>query len=192
MQLENKQYSVVNNIFSDKVLKLLEPYSILLPTDKSSYDVWPLESTNNRTAPECFTCDVLGKDRTEIINELFENPNLPCYKKTWLKHCDIAVQKMPVGGFIDRHRDYCLFSLTVFLSSFEGGQFVWSDEQGNDHVVDPAPNKAVIACYNDYIYGAPHEVMPVISGLRFTLQLFVFSKQKTNQRTNVVWETKEP
>lgn len=189
MQLENKKYTVVENVFSDKVLRIIEPYAKLLPSDKSSYDVWPEQSTGSKTTPECFTCDVLGKDRAEILNELFENINLPCYKKNWLKNADIAIQKMPVGGFIPKHSDYCIFSLTVFLSEVQGGEFVWLDEANTEHIVSPLVNKAVIACYNDYIRGATHEVKPVESGIRFTLQLFVFPKHKIIERKDVNWET---
>ena len=191
MQLENKKYTVVDNIFSDRVLKLLEPYAKLLPTDKSSYAVWPDRSTRNKTLPECFTCDVLGKDRAEILHELFENSNLPCYKKNWLKYADIAVQKMPQGALIDQHADQCIFSLTVFLSSFKGGYFVWLDEDGFMHTVEPAINKAVFACYDDYIQGAPHKVNPVESGTRFTLQLFVFDKKERTTNKSVVWDIEE-
>lgn len=191
MQLENKKYTVVNNIFSNKVLRILEPYAKLLSTDKSSYNVWPERSTRNKTLPECFTCDVLGKDRAEILHELFENPNLPCYKKNWLRNADIAVQKMPKGSLIDRHTDNCIFSLTVFLSLVRGGHFVWWDEDGLMHTVEPAINTAVFACYSDYIQGAPHEVKTVESGIRFTLQLFVFPKHKTTERKDVIWETNE-
>lgn len=188
-QLENKQFTVIDNIFSDRVLKILEPYAKMLPTDKSSYNVWPKESTRNNTAPECFTCDILGKDRIEIINELFENPKLPCYKKVWLNNADIAVQKIPTGGFIDKHSDLCMFSLTVFLSKVEGGQFVWWDEQSTKHIVETSVNKAVLACYNDFVRGAAHEVLPVESETRFTLQMFVFPKHKIDYNKNVVWET---
>lgn len=192
MQLENKQYTVVENILSDRVLKLLEPYAKLLPSDKSSYAVWPAEATRNNTMPECFTCDILGKDRAEILHELFENPKLPCYKKGWIKHADLAVQKIPTGGFIDKHSDNCIFSLTVFLSEVVGGQFRWWDESNIMHTVYPTINTGVLACYNDYIRGAPHEVTPVESNVRFTLQLFVFSKNKTNKRNEVIWESETP
>ena len=193
MQLENKKYIVVENVFSDKVLKILEPYAALLPTDKSSYNVWPSESTNNNTAPECFTCDVIGKDRLTIIDELYNNSNLPCFKKSWIKQCDIAVQKIPQGGYIPKHTDYCIFSLTVFLSSFAGGEFKWWDENNTEHVIQPSVNKSIIACYNDFTRGALHEVMPVIDGLRFTLQLFVFDKRKnsTSKQGAIILENNE-
>jgi hypothetical protein len=182
-QLENKIYTVVDNIFSDKVLTMLEPYAKLLPSDKSSYSVWPAESTNNNTTPECFTCDVLGNDRLAVINELYNNADLPCYKKSWLKSCDIVVQKMPVGGLIPKHSDYCIFSLTVFLSEVEGGEFVWWDSNNNLHTVDTKYNTGVIACYNNYLRGASHRVQPVLAGLRLTLQLFVFDKFNKSDNT---------
>ena len=187
--MQTKKFTVVDGIFSDRVLTLLEPYAKLLPTDKSSYNVWPDRSTRNKTLPECFTCDVLGKDRTEILHELFENPALPCYKQNWLKDADIAVQKMPEGALIDQHADRCLFSLTVFLSSVNGGYFVWWDDDGFMHTVEPVVNKAVFASYDDYVQGAPHKVNPVESGTRFTLQLFVFAKHNNTKRKDVVWET---
>jgi hypothetical protein len=183
-QLENKIYTVVDNIFSDKVLTMLEPYAKLLPSDKSSYSVWPAESTNNNTTPECFTCDVLGNDRLAVINELYNNADLPCYKKSWLKSCDIVVQKIPVGGLIPKHSDYCIFSLTVFLSEVEGGEFVWWDSNNNLHTVDTKYNTGVIACYNNYLRGASHRVQPVLAGLRLTLQLFVFDKFNKSDNTS--------
>lgn len=194
MQLENKKYIVVESVFSDKVLKMLEPYATFLPTDKSSYNVWPSESTNNNTAPECFTCDVIGKDRLTIVDELYNNPALPCFKKAWIKQCDVAVQKIPKGGYIPKHTDHCMFSLTLFLSSFLGGEFKWWGEDDNkEYVVQPSINKAIIACYNDYTTGALHQVLPVIEGSRFTLQLFVVNKKKNlipNQDT-VILENNE-
>jgi hypothetical protein len=176
MSTNTKKFTVYDSIFSDKVLKLLEPYTKLLPTDKSSYDVWDPQATMNKTLTESFTCDVLGKDRMEIINELFENPELPCYKKTWLKKCDIAIHKVPPTSLLKKHKDVCRFSLTVFLSSVEGGQFIWWDEEDNEYSVDPYPNKGIIACYDNFTQGAAHAVRPVISGIRYSLQLFVYPK----------------
>lgn len=191
MQLESKIYTVVESILSDKVLKILEPYAKLLPNDKSSYDVWAAESTNNNTAPECFTCDVLGKDRLEIVEELYNNDRLPCYQKKWLRNCDIAVQKLPVGGFIPKHTDHCVFSLTVFLSNVSGGEFVWWDNEVV-HIVTPSVNTGVIACYNTYIRGASHEVKEVKEGVRYTMQLFVFDKKdRTTDNKSVVWDLED-
>ena len=189
-QLENKQYRVFENLFSSKTLNIIESYAKLLPDDKSSYTVWPSEATNNNTAPECFTCDILGKDRLEIINELYNNSKLPCYKKSWLKDSNIVVQKLPIGGHIPKHTDYCIFSLTLFLSTPSGGEFVWWDERNNEHIVTPKFNNAVIACYKNFIRGASHEVRRVNDDVRFTLQLFVFDKTKssTNETKSVIWE----
>jgi hypothetical protein len=192
MQLENKKYIVVENIFSDRVLTLLKPYARLLPTDKSSYDVWPAESTNNNTAVECFTCDVLGKDRTAIIDELYNNKLLPCYGEKWLRDCDIAIQKLPTGGFIPKHTDHCMFSLTVFLSEVKGGEFHWWDSDNNKHIVKSMFNRGVFSNTEEFKRGLPHEVTPVELSTRFTLQLFVFDKrQKTNDEKGVIWEIEE-
>ena len=191
MQLANKQYKVFENLFSSNTLNIIESYAKLLPGDKSSYNVWPSEATNNNTAPECFTCDILGKDRLEIINELYNNSTLPCYKKSWLKDCDIAVQKLPIGGYIPKHTDHCIFSLTVFLSAPPGGEFVWWDESNNEHVVTPKVNNAVIACYENFIRGASHEVRKVKDDVRFTLQLFVFDKKERTADKSVVWDIEE-
>lgn len=190
MLLENKHYKVIDNILSDKVLKILEPYSTLLASDKSSYNVWPNEMTFDKTAVECFTCDVLGKDRIAIIEELYSNTALPCYNKTWLKGCDIAVQKIPVGGLIPKHTDHCIFSLTVFLSSITGGEFSWWDEHDIKHTVTPKYNTGIISCAEGYVRGPAHEVLPVREGIRFTLQVFVFDKTKssTNETKSVIWE----
>jgi hypothetical protein len=188
MPLENKHYIVVDNILSDRALEILAPYASLLPTDKSSYNVWPDLMTLNKTATECFTCDVLSKDRIELIDELFSNPNLPCYKKTWLKSCDIAVQKIPEGGLIPRHTDHCIFSLTVFLSNIVGGEFVWQDGEVT-HIVTPSYNKGIIACLDEYARGPAHEVYPVKNGVRYTLQIFVFDKKKqsSDEVKSVIW-----
>jgi hypothetical protein len=191
-QLESKKYTVVDNVLSEKALKILESYAKLLPNDKSSYDVWPSEATHSNTAPECFTCDVLGKDRLEIITELYNNEQLPCYKKTWLKDCDIAVQKLPKGGFIPKHTDHCILSLTVFLSECEGGEFFWWDTSNNKHVVTPSFNKGIIAFYDTYVRGASHEVNEVKEGIRYTMQLFVFDKKnRTQEKKSVVWDLEE-
>jgi hypothetical protein len=189
MQLENKVYTVVDNIFSDKVLAILKPYAKLLPSDKSSYDVWAAESTNNNTAPECFTCDVLGKDRLAVIDELYNNSDLPCYQKKWLKDCDIAIQKLPVGGFIPKHTDHCIFSLTVFLSEVKGGEFYWWGQTNEKHIVQSSYNKGIFSYQDTFTRGFPHEVETVEQGVRFTLQLFVFDKKKqSNETQGVVWE----
>jgi hypothetical protein len=190
MPLENKQYIIAEDVLSKKVLKLLEPYARLLATDKSSYNVWPNEMTFNKTAVECFTCDVLGKDRIEIIDELYSNTALPCYNKTWLKGADIAVQKIPAGGQIPKHTDHCIFSLTVFLSSITGGEFVWWDHTDNQHTVTPKYNTGIISCADTYSRGLAHEVLPVQDGVRYTAQIFVFDKTKssTNETKSVIWE----
>lgn len=189
MQLENKGYTVVKNILSNKALTILEPYAKILPTDKSSYDVWPDESTNNKTAPECFTCDVLGVDRIKIIEELYSNEQLPCYHKKWLRDCDIAVQKIPEGGFIPKHTDHCIFSLTVFLSEVKGGEFLWWDDSNIKNIVNTKYNTGVISVSNAFERGLSHEVSKVEEGIRFTLQLFVFDKRnKSNDEKGVIWE----
>lgn len=174
-RLENKRFNVIDNVFSDKVLTILKSYTKPLPVDKSSYDVWPAEVTNNKTAVECFTCDIVGNDKAQILYELYENATLPCYKKTWLKHCDIAIQKMPVGSSIYKHTDNCIFSLTVFLSAFDGGKFIWW-EGDTAHIVEPALNKGIYAYYDNYTIGADHQVTNVESNTRYTLQLFLYSK----------------
>jgi hypothetical protein len=188
-QLENKGYIVVDNIFSDKVLTILEPYAKLLPSDKSSYNVWPNEVTFNKTAVECFTCDVLGKDRLAVIDELYNNSELPCYQKKWLKDCDIAVQKIPVGGFIPKHSDHCIFSLTVFLSEVKGGEFYWWDEADEKHTIQSSYNTGIISYQDTFTGGFLHEVATVEQGVRFTLQLFGNDKKKQSKETQgVVWE----
>lgn len=188
-QLENKGYIVVDNIFSDKVLTMLEPYAKLLPSDKSSYNVWPNEVTFNKTAVECFTCDVLGKDRLEVIDELYNNIKLPCYQKKWLKYCDIAVQKIPAGGFIPKHSDHCIFSLTVFLSEVKGGEFYWWGEADEKHTIQSSYNTGIISYQDTFTEGFLHEVETVEQGVRFTLQLFGYDKKKQSKETQgVVWE----
>jgi hypothetical protein len=188
-QLENNGYNVVDNIFSDKVLTILEPYAKLLPSDKSSYNVWPNEVTFNKTAVECFTCDVLGKDRLAVIDELYNNIKLPCYQKKWLKDCDIAVQKIPVGGFIPKHSDHCIFSLTVFLSEVKGGEFYWWDEADEKHTIQSSYNTGIISYQDTFTGGFMHEVATVEQGVRFTLQLFGNDKKKQSKETQgVVWE----
>lgn len=188
MQLESKEFLVVDNIFSDKVLNILEPYAKLLPTDKSSYDVWPDKSTKNKTAPECFTCNLSAKDRLLVIEELYNNSNLPCYQQKWLKNSDIAIQKIPTNGYIPKHSDYCLFSLTVFLSVCEGGEFCWWDENNTSYLIGSHINKGIVNSYcENFSRGASHKVLPVQSGTRFTLQLFVFDKF-SNTRQGVIIE----
>ena len=190
-QLENKKYIIVENVLSNRALNILKPYAQLLPTDKSSYNIWPAKSTNNNTIAECFTCDVLGKDRLEIINELYSNDKLPCYNKNWLRNCDIAIQKIPPGGSIPKHRDHCIFSLTVFLSTVTGGEFKWWDGE-TAYKIAPEINKGVICCYDEYTIGAAHEVCEVIKDVRFTLQLFVFDKKsKASEENSVVWYMEE-
>lgn len=190
MQLESKKYTVVDNVLSARALEILKPYANLLPSDKSSYTVWPDMMTFDKTAVECFTCDVLGKDRMEIIDELYNNSLLPCYKKTWLKGCDIAVQKIPAGGLIPKHTDHCIFSLTVFLSQIEGGEFVWWPNDTDPKTVKSKYNTGIISCYDDYIRGLAHEVLPVKDETRFTLQIFVFDKRKdsSDEPKSVIWE----
>jgi hypothetical protein len=179
-------FHTTTNIFSPSTLELLAPWSGILSTDKSSYDIWPAESTNNRTAPKCFTHTITDNLRLTVISELFNNPKLPCYKKMWLKNADIAIQKIPTGAFIPKHSDYCMFSLTVFLSTVAGGEFTWWDDK-NTYVIEPEINKGIFAFYETFTRGSSHRVEPVINGLRSTLQLFVFDKfNKTNSTTKSV------
>lgn len=184
-------FLTVPNILSNSTLELLKPYSNVLPTDKSSYDIWPLQSTNNKTAPECFTHTVSNNIKLTIITELFNNSTLPCYKKPWLKHADIAIQKIPNGGFIPRHTDFCIFSLTVFLNEVSGGEFIWYDENNVENIILPNINTGIVASYDNFTRGASHKVERVTSSLRSTLQLFVFdkfNKSDTESRSVIIEE----
>lgn len=172
-----KEYHVVEDVFSNSTLSLLKKYCAILPTDSSSYDVWPNQITNYNQLPECFTNTLQGKDKMVVLQELFDHNLLPCAGKKWLKDADIAIQKIVPGGSIRKHRDYCRFSLTVFLSDPDGGEFTWWDHEGINHVVPPKYNAGIYANYDEFCFGAYHEVRQVIADkTRFTLQLFVFDQ----------------
>jgi hypothetical protein len=180
----------VQKVFTDYTMKVLSDYCDLYHADnKSSYRAWPEEATLEKNAPECFSQDVLGKDRMLILNELYYHRELPCAGNKWLMSADIAVQKLPHGGFIPMHQDNCRFSLTVFLSEVDGGEFVWMDG-AHQYTVSPSINKGIYAMYDDFCIGPPHEVKTVQneSG-RITLQLFVFDK--SNSPSRVKWTENE-
>ena len=172
-----KEFHIVNNVFSDSVLDILNTHCEIKSTDKSSYDIWPDQTTNNKTIAECFSHMLDGRDRIMVVQDLYSNPALPCYKKRWIKDANIAIQKIPKGGYITKHRDNCLFGLTVFLNEIDlGGDFIWWDEQDNLHTVRPECNTGVMAYYDhELVRGAAHQVTPVESDqIRYTVQLFVF------------------
>lgn len=173
----DKKFTTVDNVFSERTLKMLSKYCDILPTDLSSYDVWPTEITNYNQLPECFTNTLYGADKMVVLDELF-NSKLPCAGKKWLKDSDIAIQKIVPGGNIAKHYDYCQFSLTVFLSEPAGGEFVWWDKNGKaTYTVAPGFNKGVYAFYETGSQeGAAHKVKTVHNNTRYTLQLFVFDK----------------
>jgi hypothetical protein len=194
-QLENNKYTVFENLLSTKALSILEKYAQLLPNDKNTTDTWTDMHRLYPDLPNAYTCDVLGKDRLEILNELYNNETLPCYKKTWLRDADIAIHKMPHNTVVPKHTDYCMFSITLFLSkdkSFTGGEFIWWDDNDDVHVVEPAYNKAIIACYDTFKRGASHEVPPIKDGIRYTMQLFVFEKRsETDEDRYAHWEVEK-
>lgn len=173
-----KEFHTINNVFSDSSLAVLKKYCSILPSDSSSYDVWPSQITNYNQLPECFTSSLQGKDKMFILNELFNHSELPCAGEKWLKDADIAIQKIVPGGSIAEHRDHCRFSLTIFLSEVDGGEFVWKNESGTvRYTVSPQYNRGIYAHYPAIEVGAFHEVLPVLANTRYTLQLFVFDQE---------------
>ena len=181
MLLENKlSFDLLTDVLSVPTLIELGKHASVSDTDISSYDIWPTEVTEDDQAPECFTHNLTGKIRSMVLHDIFMNDQLPCYKQSWVKNADVAIQKIPHQGFITRHIDTCEFSLTVFLNTVHhGGHFVWADEQNNEHYIKPVFNSGVYAYYETAIQGAQHEVLPVRSKqCRSTLQLFVFDKTK--------------
>lgn len=176
--MQTNKYTVVENVLSERSLKLLEPYLQLLPDDKNTKDTWAEMYEVHAGAADAYTQQVLGTDRLTIIEELFNNPKLPCYKKRWLLNAEVDVHKLPDTAFVPKHKDYCMFSLTLFLckdKDFVGGNFVWWDDDNNVIIVEPEYNKGIIACYDDFRDGADHEVSPVSGGVRYSMQLFVFN-----------------
>lgn len=181
-----KEFVQVDNVFSQHILTMLTEHCHINSSDNSSYDIWPAETTNNNTAKECFSETLLGRRRMLVIQDLYENPILPCYQKPWLKTADIAIQKLPPGGYITRHMDTCFFSLTVFLNSVvSGGEFKWWDADNNTHIVSPRRNTGITAYYDFKLtQGAYHEVTPIdCDQTRYTLQLFVFDKSDPDKNT---------
>ena len=173
-----QEFHTINDVFSDSTLAVLKNYCSILPSDSSSYDVWPNQITNYNQLPECFTSTVQGKDKMIILNELYNHSVLPCAGEKWIKDADIAIQKIVPGGSIAEHRDHCRFSLTVFLSEVIGGEFVWKNgTETVRYTVSPQYNRGIYAYYPNIEVGAKHEVLPVIADTRYTLQLFVFDQE---------------
>lgn len=172
------EFHTIDNVFSNGTLQILHKYCSVLPSDNSSYDVWPDVITDNKTLPECFSTTLYNKDRIVVLADLFEHSALPCANKSWLKSADIAIQKIVPGGGIREHQDHCKFSLTVFLNDPSGGEFHWWNELDDVHVVKPKYNTGVYAFYEKCEYGAYHNVTPVTGNInRYTLQLFIFDKE---------------
>lgn len=177
MSSVNDQFLVVENVFDESTLKILYKYCDILSTDSSSHDVWPDQITRNKSLPECYTNPLNGRDKMIVLNYLYNHNRLPCSGKKWIKDADIAIQKIVPGGSIAQHRDHTKFSLTVFLSKSEGGDFIWLDSDGiTEHKISPEFNRGIYAFGDDSCFtGAFHEVSTVTGDTnRYTLQLFVF------------------
>ncbi len=192
-QLESNKYIIFENVFSERILKILSSYTQLLPTDKRTEQYWTDMHKLYPDTPNAFTCDVLGKDRMEIISELFENTRLPCYHKRWLRDADIAIHKMPDGTFVPKHKDHCIFSMTLFISptiDYTGGNFLWWDDNNNMLTVEPKYNTGIVAYYDNFKHGANHQVTTIHGGIRYTMQLFVFDKRNksTDKDKYALWE----
>ena len=181
--MENKvSFNLTDSVLSASSLKLLDKHCCISESDISSYDIWPTDVTNDGNATECFTHNIQGQERSMILNDIYNNQDLPCYKKNWIRDADLAIQKIPQAGYITRHVDSCYFSLTVFLNDVEqGGYFVWWDDNQDKHYIKPVRNQGIYAHYDKHSQGADHEVSVVNSPeVRYTLQLFVFDKTDEN------------
>jgi hypothetical protein len=169
-------YLIQDNVLSiDLVDSLHEKYAKILDTDLSSYEIWPKETTQYGALPESFAANIEGSERINIITELYNNPSSPFYKNKMIRNGRIAIQKLVDGGSIPVHSDVCIGSLTLFLNKDEiqGGEFYWTDKDGNKHCVTPAYNRGVYTLADTVVTTASHGVNPVIGSNRYTLQMFV-------------------
>lgn len=165
-------FHCIDNVLSDTTLAELEKYCQIRPNDKSSYDVWPPESTRNCTLPKCFTNDLGIQDRMMVLYDLYKHKEL---KDAKLRTASFAVQKIPPGACIPTHTDQCVMSLTVFLNRdpLLGGEFIFNDSIE----ITPKFNRGVYASFTKQEAGAPHQVNTVRGNVtRYTLQMFVWDK----------------
>lgn len=167
-------FTYVENILSDSVIAhLCERYAKLNATDNSSYDVWPLEMTASKTLKECFSETLQPSDKVLVATDLYSNSKLPFFENSKIKFAQMAVQKIPPGGYIPNHPDTCTASLTIFLNEVEGGEFVWYNG-GQGTSITPKFNSGVYAFFEDRVIGLEHCVN-VVKGdkNRYTLQMFI-------------------
>lgn len=160
-------------------------------TDLSSYDRWTDLVTKNKTLPECYINNIVGKEKFLILDAAVQAPGSPYIQlnPTLFNNSAIAIQKIPTTGYIPEHWDDCVASLTLFLNKepVKGGDFVWRDTEGTEHVIQPKYNRAICAVFDKQLaetgstQSANHWTTPVESEQhRISLQMFIYTDREMN------------
>lgn len=129
------------------------------------------------------TINLSKEFQLRIIEELYNNENLPFYKN---KKMIRTVGELPMrinnflpGGKFPPHTDNAWGSMTLFLNKEWkpewGGNFVWYEDedtnQENGHSIAPNYNCGILDCYPEATQGALHRVEEVTHE-RITIQAF--------------------
>jgi len=190
-------YTVIDNFLPVHVTDyLVNRYGDLNRiTDLSSYDRWTDLVTQNKTLPECYINNIVGKEKFLFLDYVVNAPDSPYSQinPTLFNNSAIAIQKIPTTGWIPEHWDDCIASLTLFLNKepIEGGDFVWRDAEGTEHVIQPKFNRAICAVFDKQLAETGstksffHWTTPVKSEQhRISLQMFIYTDREKNSDTS--------
>jgi hypothetical protein len=158
-------FQYIENILSEELLAQLSRYCNMDNHDETH---WFLKAR--------YRSSIDQSDVLLIVEHLMKNKQSPFYKDRRLltKH-QIHINKLGPGGALPPHTDTVCGSLTVFLneewSEDDGGLFVWTDVDGEQHSVVPKYNCGVWDRWDIPTTGSLHEVT-VSNKPRYSLQVF--------------------
>lgn len=166
----------MRNLYWDKALvcdnELTEDF---LQSIEFTYKNVPLKDgtvwyTDGRTAsPSIYKCsDQEDGLNSFIYKKIYEMGLVPILPDTTPKVI-IKKQQLPVGGFIEQHDDQNnSIAVTLYLSTPDGGELKIYSGDDQDLLIKPKRGRIVVVKA-----GTRHEVLPVTSGVRDSIQLFI-------------------
>ncbi len=174
-----KDFVIVDNFFSEDILSELKQYCLVKPFDATNVGRWKeLTPDVNLVSQE----ELSVNSRLLLCDYLYNTPTTPFYKNKLITNCKVGVYKILKGCNLYEHRDYCVISLTVYLSedwdSKDGGNFYYINSEGKKIIVKNCFNRAIIFINDENIkensYNYTHGFTEITGdAVRYTLQLFV-------------------
>ena len=159
-------FQYTENILSDNLLQLLESKYCNMDSHDGTH--WFLRERHHSL--------ISDSDSMLVVEHLLKSKHSPFYKdRRLLTRSMIHINKLGVGGALPPHTDTVAGSMTVFLNQEweqqDGGEFVWTDTNKQQHTVIPKYNCCVWDKWDVPTTGSLHEVL-VCNKPRFSLQIF--------------------